>query len=64
MLGYVDDGRQSGTTLSKGMEFDKVDKIFNFSLVARADDVKWNESSNVRMQRCDECNQYRLAIHN
>jgi hypothetical protein len=55
LSGYVDDGRQSGTTLRKGMEFDREENIFKFSKSAKEEDDRMKEPSNVRMaRRCKE----------
>ena len=51
MSGYVDDGRQSGTTLRRGMKFDRDEKVFKFSQEAMDEDDEKDEPSNVRMAR-------------
>ena len=55
LSGYVDDGRQAGTTLRRGMRYDKNEKMFKFSKEALEDDDRRMEPNNVRMaRRCQE----------
>ena len=51
MSGYVDDGRQSGTTFRRGMRFEKESNIFKFSQEAKDEDDEKDEPGNVRMSR-------------
>ena len=51
LAGYVDDGRQSGTTLRRGMRYSTETKKFEYSRDAKEDDDRRNESSNERMAR-------------
>ena len=51
LAGYVDDGRQSGTTLRRGMHYCKEEKIFVFSQKVKEEDDALDEKSNVRMAR-------------
>ena len=49
--GYVDDGRRSGTTLRRGMKYDKSRKMFLQDAETRKDDDERNEPNSVRMAR-------------
>jgi hypothetical protein len=51
LSGYVDDGRQAGTTFRRGMRFDRESKMFVFSRDAKEEDDRKDETGNVRMAR-------------
>ena len=51
LAGYVDDGRQSGTTLRKGMRFVKEKDAFVYDKKWKDEDDALGEESNVRMSR-------------
>ena len=51
LTGYVDDGRQGGTTLRKGMAFDVESKQFAWSKEQHEIDLEENLPNNIRMAR-------------
>ena len=51
LAGYVDDGRQAGTTLRRGMRYSKEEDAFVFSKRWKDEDDELNEEGNVRMAR-------------
>ena len=51
LSGYVDDGRHMGTTLRRGMRYDKTRKMFIQDEDSRKVDDEMNEPNNVRMAR-------------
>ena len=51
LTGYVDDGRQGGTTLRRGMMFDSDVGEFVFSETQLRKDEDENETDNIRMKK-------------
>ena len=54
LAGYVDDGRQGTSTLPMGMEYNKQENVFKYSIAAEQEDKKkqaGGESTNQRMAR-------------
>ena len=51
LSGYVDDGRQGGTTLRRGMRFDNVRGEFVFDPKQKLINDEENEPNNVRMRK-------------